>query len=30
MQNAADDWVFTQYYPVLKAAKGFGEGSPEN
>ncbi len=23
--NAADDWVFTQYYPVLTAAKG-GEG----
>jgi hypothetical protein len=24
-QNAADDWVFTQYYPVLKAAKGGGK-----
>lgn len=23
--NAADDWVFTQYYPILRAAKG-GEG----
>ena len=22
---AADDWVFTQYYPVLRAAKGTGE-----
>jgi hypothetical protein len=22
---AADDWVFTQYYPVLRAAKGDGE-----
>jgi hypothetical protein len=22
---AADDWVFTQYYPVLRAAKGAGE-----
>jgi len=28
--SAADDFVFTQYYPVLGAAKGFGEGSPEN
>ena len=28
--NAADDFVFTQYYPVLRAAKGFGSGSPEN
>ena len=23
--GAADDWVFTQYYPVLRAAKGTGE-----
>ncbi len=22
---AADDWVFTQYYPVLRGAKGKGE-----
>jgi hypothetical protein len=28
--NARDDWVFTQYYPVLAVAKGFGSGSPEN
>ncbi|MEM9142067.1 MAG: cytochrome P460 family protein [Bacteroidota bacterium] len=29
--NAADDFVFTQYYPVLRAAKGVGESiSPEN
>ena len=27
---AADDFVFTQYYPVLRAAKGFGKGTPEN
>jgi hypothetical protein len=24
-QNAADDWVYTQYYPVLKAAKKGGK-----
>jgi hypothetical protein len=24
-QNAADDWVFTQYYPVLRAAKPKGK-----
>ena len=29
-QNAQDDFVFTQYYPVLGAAKGFGAGSPED
>ena len=23
--NAADDWVFTQYYPVLRAAKATGK-----
>jgi hypothetical protein len=23
--NAADDWVFTQFYPVLRAAKGGGK-----
>lgn len=23
--NAGDDWVFTQYYPVLSAGKGAGE-----
>lgn len=28
--SAADDYVFTQYYPVLTAAKAFGEGNPEN
>jgi hypothetical protein len=29
--NAADDFVFTQYYPVLTAAKGIGKGvTPEN
>lgn len=28
--NAADDFVFTQHYPVLSAAKGFGAGVPEN
>ena len=22
---AADDWVFTQYYPVLRAGKAAGE-----
>ncbi|MGK0154951.1 MAG: cytochrome c553 [Neolewinella sp.] len=27
--SAADDFVFTQYYPVLRAAKGFGMGRPE-
>lgn len=27
---AEDDFVFTQYYPVLRAAKGFGTGTPEN
>jgi hypothetical protein len=24
-QNAADDWVFTQYYPILRAVKAKGE-----
>ena len=24
---AADDWVFTQYYPVLRGGKGKGEGA---
>ena len=24
-KSAADDWVFTQYYPVLRAGKGTGE-----
>jgi len=28
--SAADDYVFTQYYPVLTAAKAFGKGNPEN
>ena len=28
--SAQDDLVFTQYYPVLRAAKGFGEGNPED
>ncbi len=28
--NAADDFVFTQYYPVLAATKGVGAKSPEN
>ncbi len=29
--SAADDFVFTQHYPVLRAAKGVGEGVvPEN
>jgi hypothetical protein len=28
-QSATDDFVFTQYYPVLRAAKGFGMGNPE-
>ena len=23
--SAADDWVFTQYYPVLRVGKGTGE-----
>lgn len=27
--SAKDDFVFTQYYPVLQAAKGFGKGDPE-
>ena len=22
-----DDWVFTQYYPVLRGGKGKGEGA---
>ncbi|MBK1834986.1 cytochrome P460 family protein [Roseibacillus ishigakijimensis] len=26
---AQDDFVFTQYYPVMRAAKGYGEGNPE-
>ena len=25
---AADDWVFTQYYPVLRGGKGKGKGLP--
>lgn len=30
-QSAEDDWVFTQYYPVLRAAKGVGaDVVPEN
>ena len=28
--SAADDWVFTQYYPVLTAAKGTGATGGEN
>ncbi len=28
--SAQDDMVFTQHYPVLRAAKGFGVGSPED
>lgn len=29
--SAGDDFVFTQHYPVLRAAKGIGEGvTPEN
>ena len=28
--SAADDFVFTQYYPVLRAAKGAGKMNPEN
>lgn len=28
--SAADDLVFTQYYPVLRAAKKFGKGRPED
>jgi len=28
--SASDDFVFTQYYPVLRAAKGFGKGNPED
>ena len=28
--SAADDFVFTQYYPVLSRSKGFGVGNPEN
>ena len=24
---AADDWVFTQYYPVLRGGKGKGKGA---
>lgn len=28
--SAADDFVFTQYYPVLRAAKAFGKKNPEN
>lgn len=27
--SAADDFVFTQYYPVLRAAKGIGKMNPE-
>ncbi|MGK0323839.1 MAG: hypothetical protein ACJAR4_001884 [Psychroserpens sp.] len=28
--NAQDDFVFTQYYPVLRAAKGAGDFNPED
>lgn len=28
--NAEDDFVFTQYYPVLRAAKNAGKGNPED
>ena len=28
--SAVDDFVFTQYYPVLQSAKNYGQGSPEN
>lgn len=28
--SAQDDFVFTQYYPVLREAKAFGDGTPEN
>ena len=28
--SADDDFVFTQYYPVLRAAKNAGEGNPED
>ena len=28
--SAQDDFVFTQHYPVLREAKGFGSGAPEN
>lgn len=28
--SAEDDLVFTQHYPVLRAAKGFGAGDPED
>lgn len=28
--SAADDFVFTQYYPVLSSAKGVGDVTPEN
>ena len=28
--NAADDFVFTQHYPILRAAKSFGAGALEN
>ena len=28
--SAKDDFVFTQYYPVLRAAKKFGSGQPES
>ncbi len=28
--SAADDFVFTQHYPVLRAAKNFGSAIPEN
>jgi len=30
MQNAIDGDVFYQYYPVILAAKGYGDGNPEN
>lgn len=29
-ESAQDDFVFTQYYPVLRAAKAFGKMNPED
>lgn len=28
--SAQDDFVFTQHYPVLREAKAYGDGTPEN
>lgn len=28
--SAQDDFVFTQHYPVLREAKGYGDATPEN